>query len=132
MIRHDSGWVALAIGPPSAVLRQKGRPRAAVPFAFMCGRAHDASCERPAAGCQAQFPRWIFSYTILVALTNFVLSRVISALAGAFTAPGFVMAGLVPAIHAVAVADALKTWMPGTRPGMTEGGSEAFPRGSLS
>jgi len=28
------------------------------------------------------------------------------------------MAGLVPAIH-VFLADAAKTWMPGTRPGMT-------------
>jgi hypothetical protein len=28
----------------------------------------------------------------------------------------FVMAGLVPAIHALA---AVKTWMPGTSPGMT-------------
>ena len=26
----------------------------------------------------------------------------------------------VPAIHVFAVADAVKTWMPGTRPGMTE------------
>jgi hypothetical protein len=31
-----------------------------------------------------------------------------------------VMAGLVPAIHAFALAAAVKTWMPGTRPGMTE------------
>jgi hypothetical protein len=30
------------------------------------------------------------------------------------------MAGLVPAIHAFVLADAVKTWMPGTRPGMTE------------
>ena len=30
----------------------------------------------------------------------------------------FVMAGLVPAIHALALER--KTWMPGTRPGMTE------------
>jgi hypothetical protein len=30
------------------------------------------------------------------------------------------MAGLVPAIHAFDLADAVKTWMPGTRPGMTE------------
>jgi len=30
--------------------------------------------------------------------------------------PFFVMAGLVPAIHAFLFA---KTWMPGTRPGMT-------------
>src|SRR5436305_12006563 len=29
------------------------------------------------------------------------------------------MAGLVPAIHALLVAQSLKTWMPGTRPGMT-------------
>ncbi len=35
----------------------------------------------------------------------------------ASTAP-FVMAGLVPAIHALV--SWLKTWMPGTRPGMTE------------
>src|SRR3979490_1277849 len=28
----------------------------------------------------------------------------------------------VPAIHAFALADAVKTWMPGTRPGMTERG----------
>jgi hypothetical protein len=26
----------------------------------------------------------------------------------------------VPAIHAFVLADAVKTWMPGTRPGMTE------------
>jgi hypothetical protein len=30
------------------------------------------------------------------------------------------MAGLVPAIHVFDLADAVKTWMPGTRPGMTE------------
>jgi hypothetical protein len=30
----------------------------------------------------------------------------------------FVMAGLVPAIHVLSLAP--KTWMPGTRPGMTE------------
>jgi hypothetical protein len=30
-----------------------------------------------------------------------------------------VMAGLVPAIHDFAVLNRLKTWMPGTRPGMT-------------
>ncbi|NEW88591.1 hypothetical protein DU475_15145 [Rhodopseudomonas sp. WA056] len=31
-----------------------------------------------------------------------------------------VMAGLVPAIHAFAEQQRRKTWMPGTRPGMTE------------
>jgi hypothetical protein len=30
------------------------------------------------------------------------------------------MAGLVPAIHAFDFAGVVKTWMPGTRPGMTE------------
>jgi len=30
-----------------------------------------------------------------------------------------VMAGLVPAIHVFLDAEAAKTWMPGTRPGMT-------------
>jgi len=30
------------------------------------------------------------------------------------------MAGLVPAIHVYKNLDAGKTWMPGTRPGMTE------------
>jgi hypothetical protein len=30
------------------------------------------------------------------------------------------MAGLVPAIHAFVLADALRTWMPGSSPGMTE------------
>jgi hypothetical protein len=29
------------------------------------------------------------------------------------------MAGLVPAIHALAFCGNLKAWMPGTRPGMT-------------
>jgi hypothetical protein len=29
------------------------------------------------------------------------------------------MAGLVPAIHVFASCDTNKTWMPGTRPGMT-------------
>jgi hypothetical protein len=29
------------------------------------------------------------------------------------------MAGLVPAIHVFLAANAVKTWMPGTRPGMT-------------
>jgi hypothetical protein len=29
------------------------------------------------------------------------------------------MAGLVPAIHALMLWHAAKTWMPGTRPGMT-------------
>jgi hypothetical protein len=33
--------------------------------------------------------------------------------------PLFVTAGLVPAIHVLDV-DEMKTWMPGTRPGMTE------------
>jgi hypothetical protein len=32
--------------------------------------------------------------------------------------PVIVMAGLVPAIHVFA-SEQLKTWMPGTRPGMT-------------
>jgi hypothetical protein len=31
-----------------------------------------------------------------------------------------VMAGLVPAIHVSKCAQESKTWMPGTRPGMTE------------
>ena len=31
----------------------------------------------------------------------------------------FVMAGLVPAIHALHIVHLRKTWMPGTRPGMT-------------
>jgi len=30
------------------------------------------------------------------------------------------MAGLVPAIHVFDLAKVVKTWMPGTRPGMTE------------
>jgi hypothetical protein len=30
-----------------------------------------------------------------------------------------VMAGLVPAIHVFGLVERLKTWMPGTRPGMT-------------
>jgi hypothetical protein len=34
-------------------------------------------------------------------------------------APTLVMAGLVPAIHDLFDASAFKTWMPGTRPGMT-------------
>jgi hypothetical protein len=29
------------------------------------------------------------------------------------------MAGLVPAIYAFTILDVVKTWMPGTRPGMT-------------
>jgi len=29
------------------------------------------------------------------------------------------MAGLVPAIHALSCRDGARTWMPGTRPGMT-------------
>jgi hypothetical protein len=33
---------------------------------------------------------------------------------------GFVMAGLVPAIHVFPEDEARKTWMPGTRPGMTK------------
>jgi len=32
-----------------------------------------------------------------------------------------VMAGLVPAIHDFFLAESAKSWMPGTRPGMTEG-----------
>ena len=36
-----------------------------------------------------------------------------------------VMAGLVPAIHVFA-AEESKTWMPGTRPGMTECGAKLF------
>jgi hypothetical protein len=31
------------------------------------------------------------------------------------------MAGLVPAIHVFLTVDAVKAWMPGTRPGMTSG-----------
>ncbi len=40
------------------------------------------------------------------------------------------MAGLVPAIHALLVSSAAKTWMPGTSPGMTTTGFAyfAFPR----
>jgi hypothetical protein len=34
--------------------------------------------------------------------------------------PLIVMAGLVPAIHVFVVRNKEKTWMPGTRPGMTE------------
>ena len=30
------------------------------------------------------------------------------------------MAGLAPAIHVLLCANALKAWMPGTRPGMTD------------
>jgi hypothetical protein len=33
------------------------------------------------------------------------------------------MAGLVPAIHVFSLAIEVKTWMPGTRPGMTGRGS---------
>jgi hypothetical protein len=33
--------------------------------------------------------------------------------------PKFVMAGLVPAIHVFRLSERRKTWMPGTRPGMT-------------
>src|SRR5689334_13977004 len=36
------------------------------------------------------------------------------------------MAGLVPAIH-VFLCEATKTWMPGTRPGMTEGSTLPSP-----
>jgi hypothetical protein len=37
-----------------------------------------------------------------------------------FTPPNnAVMAGLVPAIHVFTRCGAVKTWMPGTRPGMT-------------
>jgi len=36
-----------------------------------------------------------------------------------------VMAGLVPAIHVFAVFNAAKTWMPGTRPGMTSEATKA-------
>jgi hypothetical protein len=32
----------------------------------------------------------------------------------------FVMAGLVPAIHVLIAVAGVKTWMPGTSPGMTE------------
>jgi hypothetical protein len=32
----------------------------------------------------------------------------------------FVMAGLVPAIHVLFCSVVVKTWMPGTRPGMTK------------
>ena len=43
-----------------------------------------------------------------------------------------VMAGLVPAIHVFLRWTNLKTWMPGTRPGMTVGGTIAsrLPRHS--
>jgi hypothetical protein len=33
--------------------------------------------------------------------------------------PFFVMAGLDPAIHVFLCCDTVRTWMPGTRPGMT-------------
>jgi hypothetical protein len=36
-----------------------------------------------------------------------------------------VMAGLVPAIHVFDVVPRLKTWMPGTRPGMTSTSADA-------
>jgi hypothetical protein len=35
------------------------------------------------------------------------------------------MAGLVPAIHVFPDGETVKTWMPGTRPGMTESGFAA-------
>jgi hypothetical protein len=38
------------------------------------------------------------------------------------------MAGLVPAIHVFNVDQGFKTWMPGTRPGMTK---ERFAVGSM-
>src|SRR5439155_26495636 len=34
--------------------------------------------------------------------------------------PFFVMAGLVPAIHVLLFSNPSKTWMPGTRPGITD------------
>jgi len=37
------------------------------------------------------------------------------------------MAGLVPAIHVFDAVEELKTWMPGTRPGMTN--KKARPNG---
>ncbi|MDB5640359.1 MAG: hypothetical protein JWP51_5267 [Bradyrhizobium sp.] len=37
----------------------------------------------------------------------------------AMTKASFVMAGLVPAIHVCLAAVLLRTWMPGTSPGMT-------------
>jgi hypothetical protein len=40
--------------------------------------------------------------------------------------PYFVMAGLVPAIHVECSAVVSKTWMPGTRPGMTDNGALAL------
>src|SRR5260370_34765586 len=45
---------------------------------------------------------------------------------GSGHAYSFVMAGLVPAIHALLCCHTRKTWMPGTRPGMTA--TNAFPR----
>jgi hypothetical protein len=43
-----------------------------------------------------------------------------------------VMAGLVPAIHAFLLATAAKTWMPGTRPGMTKKSSANDRHGKQS
>src|SRR6266849_2801003 len=45
---------------------------------------------------------------------------------GSGHAYSFVMAGLVPAIHALLCCHTRTTWMPGTRPGMTA--TNAFPR----
>jgi hypothetical protein len=40
--------------------------------------------------------------------------------------PYFVMAGLVPAIHVECSAVVSKTWMPGTRPGVTDNAAPAL------
>src|SRR6266853_1243107 len=45
---------------------------------------------------------------------------------GSGHAYSFVMAGLVPATHTLLCCHTRKTWMPGTRPGMTA--TNAFPR----
>jgi len=37
------------------------------------------------------------------------------------------MPGLVPAIHVFAAGEKGKTWMPGTRPGMTRSGATRMP-----
>ena len=139
-----------AIGRPPT----KRPPSGGRAVCFMCGAGAgtELSCKRPALGAQAQFQLWIFSYTILVALTNYMLSRVM--LAGCrrifwgLSSPGIAVRKTASlrspmsrksdlsdlrindcgtraspssdAIHAFAVADAAKTWMPGTRPGMTE------------
>jgi hypothetical protein len=48
--------------------------------------------------------------------------------AGLSRASFSVMAGLVPAIHVFSCSIAARTWMPGTRPGMTTFGKAPFHR----